>query len=540
MNNIIDLKKYMSSSIKNQQFWIELMDVFSNELYLLSEEKINVLLKNIYDYRKFKIDPDTLNDESEIFREQFLAIPDTFGYPIDLSIRDDLSFVRSEIESISFRKNFKTTTIGYEYSYKNIEKDGQVFLIYWTDAEQKLVRAESSQNIRNFEDTVVTDFTVPYLYLSEKEIEEYFLGEIEYDQLDSVGNELEYDQENIFYDISALKKATKHIAIEYFLNEIFTEEGKDYLIQNNYLDFLKSRALYNRRVVQVPHVGSQLSIILDPSGITDNSFPEDPLDPVYIGYTMPDIKLSGVVTENFEAGNPFAINRIKIGTGSQPLPSREFPGTLMPTDLEEPLYSERITFDEIIAENQWTIIQSMIGIEYKEDLVDDVPLTNFSGTLSTLPIQRKSIQLHYRIGGIDYIASDDGEGNLNGPRLTSGSINYITGEYIGEFAAATDSGTQTLIGYSYNSIYKETEEDFSLTEITEVGLFDDEGDMVAYATFPPIQYNDNNYHISFQFIIAQFSFEIIIVQGGNSLSEFDDVLFGGDSMDEFVDVYQGI
>ena len=79
----------------------------------------------------------------------------------------------------------------------------------------------------------------------------------------------------------------------------------------------------------------------------------------------------------------------------------------------------------------------------------DGSTTSFSATLANTPVEPKSLTVHYTIGGASYTGTNDGEGNITGTDIDSGTINYDTGDVSLTFSTAPDSGTDITIDYKY-------------------------------------------------------------------------------------------
>jgi len=74
--------------------------------------------------------------------------------------------------------------------------------------------------------------------------------------------------------------------------------------------------------------------------------------------------------------------------------------------------------------------------------------TSFSDTLEHPPVKKNSVTVHYTIGGTDYEGQDDGNGNITGTHISSGSIDYETGDISLTFDTAPDNGTAITCDYT--------------------------------------------------------------------------------------------
>ena len=122
----------------------------------------------------------------------------------------------------------------------------------------------------------------------------------------------------------------------------------------------------------------------------------------------------------------------------------------------------------------------------------------------------------YNVGNRTYITKDDGYGNIAGEKITSGAIDYEHGIINIIFSEPITANENVIYRYQYNKITTpdpntEIKVDFYFTvqsiEITEAGLFDENDEMIAYATFPPIEFTSSRNHLSMAFIIKKTPFD---------------------------------
>jgi len=497
---LVDLKKLLPKSLQTEMFWNDLMDTLKDELELLKTEEYNKLLY-LYDLKN--------NTDKDLLKQVALG----YGYQIDNSLFDSLDYVQTDTESIGFRKRFKTTYLGYEYDYKSAEYDGDVSILYY-DGE-KLIRAIDSQTFTILANVI--DFTKPSKFYGERNYYQFFSGDLAYD------SGFTYDEVGLQYDLSFNKVSTKHITVEYFPEKLITNNSVEYTMTNEYLDYLSFGTNQNRRIIETPHNGVQLTFLMDESGFVDN------LIPTSGQYSYPDMKFSqSTIFGNFPT--PLInITTLKVGTGVQSIPSKDDVSPSWPTDIASPLFKIGLRPDEKYSDTILTSIQTILQIEYmKDEIVSATQATSFVATLSQeTTIQKFGFELVYTIGGKQLIATDDGNGNIVGDHIISGTINYSTSVIDITFDVQTDVGITINANYKYNSIGDELKqgESFTTTQITEAGLFNDSGELVAYATFPPVEYNDNKYHISFQFVI--YEVEDVILDGGSATVNPIDEMDGG-------------
>lgn len=70
----------------------------------------------------------------------------------------------------------------------------------------------------------------------------------------------------------------------------------------------------------------------------------------------------------------------------------------------------------------------------------------YSGTFAQQPVKRGSVAITYTIDGSPHVATDDEYGNLSGDHVTSGTIDYLTGDWSLTFESASHSvGLEVLV-----------------------------------------------------------------------------------------------
>jgi hypothetical protein len=497
--------------------WEEFMDVLQSEIENIQVEILDTYLLDFFLYK------------DKTASDQILPLPDIYGYPIDLTILSDLDFIKREIESMSFRKKFKTTYKGYYYIFNALAEIGEVIPFQYDAGLDKGFRIPSDDNWTYIE--TLDDYSLPILFTPEKDLSSFLPEELlTYDSgetYDSTGE--------TYYDATSLLTNTHHIAFELFADSVYTEDSVDYLALNDYFSYFRNLVNYNRRGVEVPHIGIQISSINDSSGLYDNYFSSGN------DYTIPSIKLRSALKGISYVNNIPNITKIKIGSGNQDIPGLLNGVTVFPTDLQAPVYEKPLyPLYEVEITDNWYVIHTTIGIENQKEVFTNLSISSLSETLVQTPIQKKSIKLHYVISGIEYTALDDGLGNISGLKVNSGTIDYTTGAISVSFSESTDATEDVYVDYSFNSFCKDNAEEFALTEITEAGIFDNNDEMIYYATFPKVKYNDNYFHISFQFYVKKEPYELLTFIGGDSTTSYPDTIFGGDSTTSYPDTIKGV
>lgn len=124
-------------------------------------------------------------------------------------------------------------------------------------------------------------------------------------------------------------------------------------------------------------------------------------------------------------------------------------------------------------------------------------------------IKKTSLKINYTISDITYEAIDDGNGNISGVGI-SGTINYTDG-YISLEKSRELQGTYILIDFIYivdlnilddSPVYVNYTMKMNVP-ITEIGLEDENKELMVYMTFPKIELLNSNNHIATNFIIKK-------------------------------------
>lgn len=569
-------------------FWEDFVDSVTEEL--------NSIRGKVEDKEIF-FDVDRIED-----RERLIEISRAFGYIPDLSLDDSLENLKENVSAITFRIRNKSNFISYKHLFKTIPYPGELFVMY--NADVKLVRAgipvvDLIDKLESFE-----DYSEPFIYPAEENYSRFLFTTLYLD----MGLSLDSLSQPWSLDVFTSSAATKHIAVELALSEIITRNGDEFLMVSDKVDYLFNGVDYTRKLVEVPHVGTQLSFILDESGYYD-SYSEGTDD-----FSIPKTKTIASVTDKYVPEDPVDEKIVKMvfGSGSRDLVSVTNGGSY-PNSLESPFSFSTLVEDEkrhvIVDYVGWKIIDSYVqansvrgdsiatgndevidmegqlsfpnvepfslripfrsltldtavvdngqeglfiegmtdysvgSINYdtgeynfitekREDVLMEVlSLTSQDGHfvtgLSNSRIIPGSLTLRFRIGETGFIKYDNGVGGFTDytAGINAGTINYVDGSidvvFISEVDARDEGATEQgnidggiTVTYSYirefpvnygeivDAEYR-VEEDIP---ITEVGLEDDNGDLVAYATFPPIVLGDPKYHASFQFFIRTGNF----------------------------------
>ena len=127
-------------------------------------------------------------------------------------------------------------------------------------------------------------------------------------------------------------------------------------------------------------------------------------------------------------------------------------------------------------------------------------------------IQTGTFYLYYTIADTSYVAMDNGSGSVIGTGISSGLLDYTTGQLDITFTQPTQSGYYTTCQYSYKTtltlnpdtpyVFAEYKVNDDL-DITEFCIEDEENKALAYVTFPPINFYSIYNYASFVTMIRQ-------------------------------------
>lgn len=139
---------------------------------------------------------------------------------------------------------------------------------------------------------------------------------------------------------------------------------------------------------------------------------------------------------------------------------------------------------------------------------------NFTVDNDKKPIKTNSIIIKYIQSGTMYVAEDDGVGNISGTNC-SGTVNYTTGEVSVTFVQAPPTETDITMNFSYRKIMPPDNGTNVVAEyyfikgnvdITEACVKDSNDNLIAYATFPRIRFDDFRNHLNMNFILKKTNF----------------------------------
>jgi hypothetical protein len=562
------------------------------------EAMVKAIAEEIWEYRQsVKQQKQSFWDAASMDRERLIQISQTSNVLFTASLDETEEFVRQEILAIPFKIEYKGTATLYKSFFLAAGRIGQVFIYYYQSTSQAIIRSAKNP----IADLPIIPPGVTFLYESEND----FSGFIE--NVLTLDSKLRLDIEagGVLWtlDTNDNQITVNHIGLEFYIDRIIkkmviTNEGifeREFLMTNEYLNFIRVNTEYGRRTKEVPHIGSQLSIQTDLSGVFDSFRPGDP-------YTIPAVKVKAASRDDtmslIESVDDLVY--MEFGTGIQPLPSSaEGDKTPFPAGLTtrvsrvETIYKERFETNQSIGVageyvgqqiNRYTLhiangldkefhfvlpykpirrgnvrivmeakgisarvitddrVGNLIG-DYGQGTIDyntggvtlttqfinkstEVPAipptyndlfepnkTQYEFILKSKDLLPGSIVINFHVGDGEneriIIAKDNGNGTLqNNPAILSSFINYETGAFDIRFAApltpeslfevdVTNPVDYTLVaGTEIIADYYFTQ---STINITEAGLFNANGNMICYATFPPFEFSSVEHHLNLLF-----------------------------------------
>jgi hypothetical protein len=364
--------------------------------------------------------------------DRLTALATEFGVPFITTVKSDLNWLREEVRAIPFKIFYKGTTTLYTSFITAVDRFGEIFVYTYREDLGGILK-----NMRSpFEEAEITPRNKPFRHRSKGD----FSGTIKtWLSLDDEYN-LDAGESLWRLDTSSFEISTNHVGIEYWIDRIIRRERleggqvvfEEFLMTKEYLDYMEACMEFGRRTKEVPHIGSQLSVQTDLSGLF-NSF-----DPG-MEYSIPDLKLRIAAKSDMLTHAPTAydIEYAEFGIGSHELASVQNPGVPFPTDLEYRVASIPILFRDHYGNNNY------IGVagEYLGQTIQEIKLLsgsrwfdgsnkNFNFTLPIVPVRCGNAAFEFRLpesaGSLIYDVKDDKKGGLLST-YGKGSIDYKTG-----------------------------------------------------------------------------------------------------------------
>ena len=436
--------------------------VYESMLEAVSEE-LSIWRDSIREQKTSFYDVDSMG------LERLTEICGTFGVPFNTLVKSDiynvfpigseeyekfkedyLSFLREEVRSIPFKIYYKGTSTLYKSFFYAIDRYGEMFIYVYRADIRNIMRSM----LEPFNDALLNPPNLPFRHRSKGD----FSGNIEnWLKLDS-GLFLDAGDALWRLDTSATEISTNHIGLEFFIDRIITRKDKDivtgeetlneYLMTKEYLDYMNRSIEFARRTKEVPHIGSQLSIQTDTSGLCNSYDPDSE-------YSIPSLKLKAVTHPDFFdlINSSHDITHIELGIGTQDVPSVQDPDADFPENLKSKICSVPILFKNQLDDTHFVgaigeyLGQSLNGFQVLDGTAFDGVLQTFDFDLPFAPIQRGNIRLEFR--------------------LPTNEILPITDDYRGAFTSIHGKGT---IDYKTGSCRLKTKFNYSQTDSMEPGV----------------------------------------------------------------------
>jgi hypothetical protein len=373
---------------------------------------------------------ETFFDVDLVDIERLTVLANTFGVPFISSVKDDIDWFREEVRSIPFKIFYKGTTTLYRSFFLAVDRLGEIYVYTYQSGLSEL--SPSMLNpLNGVEDTPQN---LPLRHRSRNDFSGVVKTWISLDE----NYFLDSDETLWKLDVNSSETTTNHIGIEYWIDRIIYRESvkngqkisEELLMSKEYLDYLSVSMDFARRTKEVPHIGSQLSIITDTTGLCNFFDPSSE-------YSIPSLKLKVAARSDFSVHAPtgYDILYAEFGSGIRELPSVQNPDIPFPNDLANQMARVTIGFRNHY-ENSY--ISGAMG-EYLGQTIQETKLLsgnmfdgvnqNFKFTLPIVPVKKGKAQFEFRLpdGITIYATRDDKKGGLLSI-YAKGTLNYKTGE----------------------------------------------------------------------------------------------------------------
>ena len=80
-------------------------------------------------------------DTTSMEKERLIQISENFGVPFSTVVRDDIEFLRQEVNNIGFKLFYKGTPTLYKSFFLSIDRIGQMFIYTYSSAANLLQRS---------------------------------------------------------------------------------------------------------------------------------------------------------------------------------------------------------------------------------------------------------------------------------------------------------------------------------------------------------------------------------------------------------------
>jgi hypothetical protein len=420
------------------------------------EAMVKAIAEEIREYRQaVKQQKQSFWDAAAMDRGRLIQISKTSNVPFTASLDETEEFVRQEILAIPFKMKYKGTATLYKSFFLAAGRIGQVFVYYYQSASHAIIRSAKNP---------VADLSVippgkTFLYESENDFSGFIEDALKLDS--NLRLDIETGGAIWTLDTNDNLITINHIGLEFYIDRIIkkmvvTDDGtfeREFLMTNEYLNFIRVNTEYGRRAKEVPHVGSQLSIQTDLSGIFDSFAPGEP-------YTVPAVKVKAAsradamsLIESIDD-----LTYMEFGTGIQPLPSSVSGGTVrFPAGLAgrvsriETIYKERFETNRSIG-----VAGEYVGQQinrYTLHIANGVS-KDFHFSVPYKPVRRGNVKIIMELKGApSKVITDDRAGNLIGD-YGQGAIDYNTGEIFLTTQFIKSSTEVPSIPPEYNDLFE--------------------------------------------------------------------------------------
>jgi hypothetical protein len=365
--------------------------------------------------------------------DRLTALATEFEVPFITTVKSDIDWLREEVRAIPFKIFYKGTTTLYTSFITAVDRFGEIFVYTYREDLGGISKNRKSP----FLEAEVTPQNKPFRHRSGGDFSGTIKAWIVLDDAYS----LDAGESLWRLDTSSSEISTNHIGIEYFIDRLTQREKneggavvlEDFLMSKEYLDYMDACMEFGRRTKEVSHIGSQLSVQTDLTGLF-NSF-----DPS-MEYSVPDLKLKIAARSDLliHAPTAYDIEYAEFGIGSQELASVQNPGVPFPTDLQYRVARFPVLFRDHY--NNADYIGA--GGEYLGQAIQEIKLLsgsqwfnggnkNFNFTLPAVPAQKGNVVLEFILPesaeSLIYDIKDDKKGGLLST-YGKGTIDYKTGE----------------------------------------------------------------------------------------------------------------
>jgi hypothetical protein len=364
--------------------------------------------------------------------DRLTTLANEFGVPFITIVKSDLNWLREEIRSIPFKIFYKGTATLYNSFISAVDRFGEVYIYTYREDLGRIAKSMKSPLL----EAEITPQNKPFRHRSRGD----FSGTIK--TWISLDNEYNLDAGESLWrlDTSSSEISTNHIGIEYWIDRIIQREKieggysilEELLMTKEYLDYIDSSMEFGRRTKEVPHIGSQLSVQTDLTGLF-NSF-----DPG-MKYSVPDLKLKIVARPDLllHAPTAYDIDYAEFGIGSHELASIQNPSIPFPTDLNNRVSRIPILFRDHHGNSDYVGAEG----EYLGQTIQEIKLLsgdqwfngtnkNFNFVLPVVPVQKGNVVFEFILpesaGSLIYTVEDDKKGELIST-YGKGEIDYKTG-----------------------------------------------------------------------------------------------------------------